>query len=103
MIFYPVHILSTIFYFILITAYQPIKGAKITRPFTYCSMDLMTDLPIINGYDSILVMVDQGLSKGVILSPCAKTITWEGIAELIKDNLFKRFGLPDRIISDQDP
>ena len=56
-----------------------------------------------NGYDSILVMVDQGLSKGVILSPCAKTITWEGITELLWDNLFKRFVLPDKIISDRDP
>ena len=60
------------------------------------------DLPSVNGYDSILVVVDQGLSKGVILFPCAKTITWEGIAELLQDNLFKRFGLPDRIISDRD-
>ena len=47
-------------------------------------------------------MVDQGLSKGVILSPCAKTITWEGIAELLQYNLFKRFGLPDRIISNRN-
>ena len=66
-------------------------------------MDLITDLQPVNGYDSILVVVDQGLSKGVILSPCAKTITWEGIAELLQDNLFKRFGLLDRIISDRDP
>ena len=64
-------------------AYQPITGAKTTRPFANCSMDLITDLPPVNGYDSILVVVDQGLSKGVILSPCAKTITWEGIAELL--------------------
>ena len=81
-------------------AYQPIAGAKTTHPFANCSMDLITDLPPVN---SILVVVDQGLSKGVILSPCAKTITWEGIAELHRDNLFKRFGLPDRIISDRDP
>ena len=66
-------------------------------------MDLIMDLPPVNGYDSILVMVDQGLSKGVISSPCAETITWEGIAELLQDNLFKRFGLPDRIIPDRDP
>ena len=66
-------------------------------------MDLITDLPSVDDYNSILVMVDQGLSKGVILSPCAKTITWEGIAELLRDNLFKIFGLPDRIISDRDP
>ena len=84
-------------------AYQPIAGAKTTRPFANCSMDLITDLLLVDGYDLILVVVDQGLSKGVILSPCAKTITWEGIAEFLQDNLFKRFGLPDRIISDRDP
>ena len=84
-------------------AYQPIAGAKTTHPFTNCSMDLIMDLSPINGYDSILVVVDQGLSKRVILSPCARTITWEGIAELLQDNLFKRFELPDRIISDRDP
>jgi Chromo (CHRromatin Organisation MOdifier) domain len=66
-------------------------------------MDLITDLPLVERYDSILVMVDQGLSKGVILCPCAKTITWEGTATLLHDNLFKRFGLPDEIISDRDP
>jgi hypothetical protein len=66
-------------------------------------MDLITDLPPVEGYDSILVMVDQGLLKGVILCPCAKTITWEGTATLLRDNLFKRFGLPDEIISDRDP
>ena len=84
-------------------AYQPIARAKTICPFANCSMDLITDLPPVDGYDSILVVVDQGLSKGVILSPCAKTITWEGIAKLLRDNLFKRFGLPDRIISDRDP
>jgi hypothetical protein len=66
-------------------------------------MDLITDLPLVEGYNFILVVVDQGLSKGVILCPCAKTITWEGTATLLCDNLFKRFGLPDEIISDRDP
>jgi transposase InsO family protein len=47
-------------------------------------------------------VVDRGLSKGVILCSCAKTITWEGTATLLHDNLFKRFGLPDKIISDRD-
>jgi transposase InsO family protein len=32
-----------------------------------------------------------------------KKITWEGTATLLHDNLFKRFGLPDEIISDRDP
>jgi hypothetical protein len=80
-----------------------IEGANNTRPFAKCSMDLITDLPPVEGYDSILVMVDQGLLKGVILCPCAKTITWKKTATLLCDNLFKRFGLPDKIILDRDP
>ena len=84
-------------------AYQAIKGAKITWPFACCSMDLITDLPTVNRYDFFLVVVNQDLSKGVILLPCAKTITWEGIVELLWDNVFKRFGFPDWMISDCDP
>ena len=64
-------------------------------------MDFITDLPTINTFDSILVVVDQGLSKGVILIPSNKMITAEGTAKLLLDNLYKRFGLPDRIISDR--
>ena len=49
-------------------AFLPTEGAKSTRPFANCSMDLITDLPPADGHDSILVVVDQGLSKGVILT-----------------------------------
>ena len=41
--------------------------------------------------------------KGVILIPCTKTLTSEDMAQLLFDNLYKRFGLPDKIISDQGP
>jgi hypothetical protein len=82
-------------------AYIPTEGAKSTRPFANCSMDLITDLPPANGYDSILVVVDQGLSKGVILIPCNKTLTSEDTARLLLENLYKQFGLPDMIISDR--
>ena len=84
-------------------AFLPTEGAKTTRPFAYCSMDFITDLPSVRNFDSILVVVDQGLSKGVILLPCNKTITAEETAKLLLDNLYKRFGLPDKIISDRGP
>ena len=84
-------------------AYIPMEGAQTTRPFAYSSMDLITDLPLADGYDSILVVVDQGLSKGVILSPCNKTITSEDTAKLLLEGLYKRFGLLDKIISDRGP
>ena len=45
-------------------------------------MDLITDLPPADSFDSILVVVDQGLLKGVILIPCNKTLTSEVTAQL---------------------
>ena len=54
-------------------AFVPTEGVKSTRPFANCSMDLITDLPPVDSFDSILVVVDQGLTKGVILIPCDKT------------------------------
>jgi len=84
-------------------AFMPTEGSKSTRPFSKCSMDLITDLPLAEGFDSILVMVDQGLTKGVILIACNKTITAEGTARLLLENLYKQFGLPDKIISDRGP
>jgi RNase H-like domain found in reverse transcriptase/Integrase zinc binding domain/Reverse transcriptase (RNA-dependent DNA polymerase)/Integrase core domain len=81
----------------------PVEGAISTRPFAHCSMDLITDLPPAEGSDSILVVVDQGLSKGVILCPTTKTVTMDGIGDLLHENLYKRFGLPDKMISDRGP
>ena len=81
----------------------PTEGAKSTEPFANCSIDFITDLPPINNFDSILVVVDQGLSKGVILIPCNKTITADETAQLLLENLYKRFGLPDKIILDRGP
>jgi hypothetical protein len=51
------------------------------------------DLPPAEESDSILVVVDQGLSKGVILCPTTKTVTIDGIGDLLHENLYKRFGL----------
>ena len=64
-------------------------------------MDFITDVPISDGYDSIFIMVNQGLTKGVILIPCNKMITAIQTADLLVRDIFKRFGLPDSIISDR--
>ena len=70
------------------------------RPFAQCSMDMITDLPISNSFDSILAVVDRSLTKGVILIPCNKTLTADQCAKLLLDNVYKQFGLMDKIISD---
>ena len=54
-------------------SYIPIPGPANTRPFANCSMDMITDLPPVtleNGMiiDAVMVMVDHGLTKGVVLT-----------------------------------
>ena len=84
------------------TSTQPDQIRKNT-PVQTISYDLITDLPICNGFDSLLVVVDQGLTKGVILCPTKKTVTAEGIAAIIFRKLYSRFGLFDKVISDRGP
>jgi hypothetical protein len=66
-------------------------------------MDLVTDLPPVDGCDSILIMVNRGNTKGAILIPMTKTLTQEGAGQLLLDNLYKQFGLSDEMLSDQGP
>jgi transposase InsO family protein len=66
-------------------------------------MDLITDLPPDGDYDSILSIVDHGLSKGIVLTPTRKTATANDIAEILIEKIFSKYGTPEKIISDQDP
>jgi len=72
-------------------------------PFSLITMDFITDLLESNGYDSLMVVVDHGSTKGVIFIPCNKMINALGAAMLLLDHVYKRFGLPDKIISNRDP
>jgi Chromo (CHRromatin Organisation MOdifier) domain len=82
---------------------MPLKGAKSTRPFASCSMDLITDLSPVDDCDCILVMVDRENTKGAILIPTTKTLTQKGAGQLLLDNLYKQFELPDEMLSDWGP
>ena len=66
-------------------------------------MDLITDLPKLQGFDSILTIVDQGCSKAAKFIPCNKTINGTGVTLEYLKHLIPWFGLPKRIISDRDP
>jgi hypothetical protein len=80
---------------------QPIKGPSSTKPFAQISMDLITDLPPDDGFNSILSIVDHGLTKGIILTATTKTATADNIADIEK--VFSKYGTLDKIISDRDP
>ena len=72
-------------------------------PFKQLSVDLITNLSLSHAYDSHMVMVDHGLTKGIILAPCSKTVDANRIAQLFFDHVFKHFGLHDTLISDCGP
>ena len=80
----------------------PIRSTS-TRPFQQISCDLIIDLPFSEGFDSLLVVVNHGLTKGLILCPTKKTITAEGVANLFFHKVFLHFSLYDKIISDRGP
>jgi hypothetical protein len=58
-----------------------------------------TDLPLSNGFGSILVVVDQ-FSKEVEFIPCNKTTTALDTARLYLHNVWKTYGLPSSIVSE---
>ena len=70
-------------------------------PFKQLSVNLITDLLLSNGHDSLMVVVNHGLTKGVILIHCSKTIDAAGVAKLFLHHVFKCFGLHDSLISDR--
>lgn len=82
---------------------MPIPGLNSCHPFAQCSVDLITDLPPSNGFDSIMVMVDHGLIKGVIFMPCNKTINAECVANIFFNKVYTCFWLYEKIISDKGP
>jgi hypothetical protein len=68
---------------------MPIKAPNNATPFSDVTCDFITDLPESEGYDSLMVMVDQGFSKGVIISPTNKMIDAIGTAQLYLDGPFR--------------
>ena len=77
-----------------------IPGDLTEHPFNTVMMDLITQLPLSNGHDAILTIVDQGCSQAAACLPCSTTITGEGIAKLYLQHIFPWFGVPTKMISD---
>ena len=72
------------------------------KPWTHISADFITKLPLAQGYDSILVVVDR-LTKIVHFIPTTEKMSAEGLARLFRDNVWKLHSLPKSIISDRGP
>ena len=80
-----------------------IQAQKGTLPFLQVTCNFITDLPMSDGYNSLMVVVDHRSLKGVICIPCNKTIDALQTAQFYIDNIYRRFGLPDSFLSDRGP
>jgi len=72
------------------------------KPWIHISADFITKLPLAQGYDSILVVVDR-LIKMVHFIPTTEKTLAKGLARLFRDNIWKLHSLPKSIISDRGP
>jgi len=73
------------------------------QPFQQIAMDLITGLPLRNGKDAILTIVDHGCSQAAVFLPCSTNIMGPGIAQLYLENMYQWFGLSKKMISNCDP
>jgi transposase InsO family protein len=71
-------------------------------PWEDISADFITDLPLSNGFDSILVVIDR-FSKEAVFIPTVKTVTSLDTAKLYRDNVWKVHGTPKSLVSDRGP
>jgi len=69
--------------------------------FSEVAMDFVGPLPLLNGYDSIIVMMDC-LTDYVLIEPTVTTATATDIASLIYKSWYRHFSLPSAITSDHD-
>ena len=81
---------------------SPIFAKPGALPFETVAMDFIVKLPLSNGHDSILTIMDHDCTKAVILIPCNETITAEGVARLYLEHVYKCVGLPKVFIHDRD-
>ena len=79
---------------------NPIAADPSALPFQTVTMDFITDLPLSNGCDTLLVVVDHDVSKAIVLIPTTKNVDALEMAALYHSHVYKRYGLPKRIISD---
>ncbi|KAE8206768.1 hypothetical protein CF327_g7494, partial [Tilletia walkeri] len=64
------------------------------------AMDFIEGLPLSEGFDSILVIVER-LSKMGLFIPCHSTITSQDLAQLYLKHVFSKHGRPKTIVSDR--
>ena len=79
----------------------PIKANPYVYLFLKVTIDFITDLLESNRYNTLYIVVDYDLIKVIVLILYIKTIDALNIVELYYNNIYWRFELVNKIISDQ--
>lgn len=72
------------------------------RPWSHVSLDFVTGLPISNGFNTVLVVVDR-FSKMSRFVPLQKLPTARQTADTIMKEIVRYYGPPEEILSDRGP
>jgi len=72
------------------------------KTWTHLTVDFITKLPVVAGKDAILVICDR-LSKMTHFVATTEETSAEGLARLLRDNVWKLHGLPESVVSDRGP
>lgn len=72
------------------------------QPWQEVSIDFVNGLPVSEGFNIIMVIVDR-LTKMRDLVPCHKTTNALARAQLYLDHMWKHHSLPDALVLDRGP
>ncbi len=82
---------------------QPIYPESPSKPFSTIAIDFIVKLPVSQGYNSVLTIMDHDCMKVVILLPCKEEMDSVDFAKLYLRHVFPFVGIPQRVILDRDP
>ncbi len=72
------------------------------RPFDVISMDFITELPVSDGFDTVLVVVDK-LTKYGLFIPMNVSDGEKETGGIVFKNVIRDYGLPRQLVMDRDP
>jgi len=85
---------------------EPVGKLKLSevpqKTWTHLMVDFITKLPVVAEKDAILVVCDR-LSKMTHFVAMTEGTSAEGLARLLRDNIWKLHGLPESVVSDRGP